>query len=308
MTDGWAIALHGGAGTILKENMTPERETAYSAGLREALLRGSIILSDGGSCEDAVEAVVRALEDDPLFNAGRGAVLTADGTFELDAAIMRGKDLAAGAVTGVSDIRNPVSLARLVMERSEHVLLAGDGAARFARAQGIGAVSSGYFETGYRREQLLKAQARNEVSLDHSDHKYGTVGAVARDRNGHLAAATSTGGMTNKKPGRIGDSPLIGAGTYASDKSCAVSATGHGEMFIRMTVARDIAALMEYAGLPLEEAARRKVLDELPLIGGGGGIIAVGRSGPPVLTFNTAGMYRAAQSEGGTVETGIYAG
>ncbi|MET3601713.1 isoaspartyl peptidase/L-asparaginase family protein [Martelella mangrovi] len=303
----WAIALHGGAGTILRETMSAEREATYREALAAALSRGSDILERGGSSADAVEAVVNALEDDSLFNAGHGAVLTADGAFELDAAIMRGGDLAAGAVAGVVDIRNPVSLARQVMERSQHVLLAGDGASRFARELGIEPVSNDYFETEYRRKQLIQAQAKNEVSLDHNDRKFGTVGAVARDRAGDLAAATSTGGMTNKRPGRIGDSPLIGAGTYASNRSCAVSATGHGEMFIRLTVARDIAALMEYAGLSLEAAVDRKVMRELPEIDGRGGVIAVSREGRPVFGFNTPGMYRAAQWEGADVEVGIYA-
>ncbi|MGR6467393.1 isoaspartyl peptidase/L-asparaginase family protein [Rhizobium sp. PAMB 3182] len=306
MTNGWAIALHGGAGTILKESMTAERESAYRKGLADALARGREVLESGGASEAAVEATVNALEDNPLFNAGYGAVLTADETAELDAAIMRGSDLAAGAVAGVADIRNPVSLARLVMERSSHVMLAGEGASRFAREHDVAMVPNTYFMTDFRLEQLRKAMAKNQVSLDHNDNKYGTVGAVARDRMGNVAAATSTGGMTNKRPGRIGDSPLIGAGTYASNRSCAVSATGHGEMFIRLTVARDIAALMEYAGLSLADAASRKVMKELMEIDGRGGIIAVGTSGDPVMIFNTPGMYRAAQCEGGEPEIGIY--
>ncbi|MGR6432640.1 isoaspartyl peptidase/L-asparaginase family protein [Rhizobium sp. PAMB 3174] len=306
MANGWAIALHGGAGTILKESMTAERESAYRKGLADALARGREVLESGGASEVAVEATVNALEDNPLFNAGYGAVLTADETAELDAAIMRGSDLAAGAVAGVADIRNPVSLARLVMERSSHVMLAGEGASRFAREQNAAMVPNTYFITDFRLEQLRKAMAKNQVSLDHNDNKYGTVGAVARDRMGNVAAATSTGGMTNKRRGRIGDSPLIGAGTYASNRSCAVSATGHGEMFIRLTVARDIAALMEYAGLSLADAASRKVMKELMEIDGRGGIIAVGTSGDPVMIFNTPGMYRAAQCEGGEPEIGIY--
>ncbi|WP_176083545.1 isoaspartyl peptidase/L-asparaginase [Martelella sp. HB161492] len=307
MSDDWAIALHGGAGTILKETMTPEREAAYRQGLEAALAAGRAVLEAGGAAEDAVEASVIALEDDPLFNAGRGAVLTADGGFELDSAIMRGHDLAVGAVFSVCDVANPIRLARLVMDYSPHVAFCGEGASRFARAGGLPAVPPAYFETAHRRQQLEKARAANVISLDHNDNKFGTVGAVARDARGNLAAATSTGGMTNKAVGRIGDSPVIGAGTYASNASCAVSATGHGELFIRLTVARDIAAMMEYGGLSLIEASRRKVLVELATLEAeSGGIIAVGRTGDPVLVFNSAGMYRAAQSAGGEPVIAIY--
>ncbi len=312
-TENWAIALHGGAGTIARAGMAPERRAEYEASLAACLAVGSDILSNGGNSMDAVEATVNALEDAPLFNAGRGAVLTSDGTFELDSAIMRGRDLAAGAVINVRRIANPISLARLVMEHSNHVVLAGDGAERFAGEQGVAFVEPAYFETEHRRAQLVAARGRAQVMLDHSEdddpatRSLGTVGAVARDAAGDLAAATSTGGMTNKHPGRVGDSPLIGAGTYASNLSCAVSATGHGEMFIRLVVAHDIAALMQHGGLTLEAAVRRKVCDELPAIDGSGGVVAVGRSGPPVMMFNTPGMYRARQCAGGAPEIAIFA-
>ncbi|TPW33277.1 isoaspartyl peptidase/L-asparaginase [Martelella alba] len=307
MSIDWAIALHGGAGTILKDRMTPEKEAAYRQGLEVALAAGRTVLEAGGPAEDAVQASVVALEDNPLFNAGRGAVLTADGSFELDAAIMRGHDMAVGAVFSVADVASPITLARLILEQSPHVAFCGEGASRFARANGLPCVSQDYFETEYRRQQLEKARAMKVISLDHNDNKFGTVGAVARDCNGNLAAATSTGGMTNKAPGRIGDSPVIGAGTYASNASCAVSATGHGELFIRLTVARDIAAMMEYGGVTLMEAAQRKVLVELEkLEAESGGVIAVGKTGSPVLVFNSAGMYRASQCAGAQPVIGIY--
>ncbi|MEI2387698.1 isoaspartyl peptidase/L-asparaginase [Breoghania sp. JC706] len=302
----WALALHGGAGTILKEMMTPEREAAYRAGLEAALEAGRKVLADNGTAEDAVVAAVMVLEDDPLFNAGRGAVFTSAGTIEMDAAIMRGSDRAAGAVAGIHTVRNPIRLARQVMEHSPHVMFCGAGAEAFAREQGFEAMPASYFETEHRRNQLREAQKLNQISLDHNDHKYGTVGCVARDCHGNLAAATSTGGMTNKHPGRVGDSPVIGAGTYASNDGAAVSATGHGEAFIRETVARDIAALVQYGCVPLEEAVRRKVLEDLPRISGDGGVIAIAGAGAPVMLFNTPGMYRAALCEGGEAEIGIY--
>ncbi|PTW61341.1 beta-aspartyl-peptidase (threonine type) [Breoghania corrubedonensis] len=304
---GWALALHGGAGTILKETMTPDREAGYRAGLEAALAAGREVLSAGGSAEDAVVATVMVLEDNPLFNAGRGSVLTSAGTVEMDAAIMRGRDRAAGTVAGIHGVRNPICLARRVMERSDHVMFCGAGAQVFALEQGFEELPASYFETEHRRNQLREAQEKNEISLDHNDHKYGTVGCVARDRNGDLAAATSTGGMTNKRPGRVGDSPVIGAGTYASNDGAAISATGHGEAFIRETVARDIAALVQYAGLDLTEAVRRKVMVDLPRIGGDGGVIAIAPAGAPVLMFNTRGMYRASACEGGDAKLGIYA-
>lgn len=301
----WALALHGGAGTISKASMTPEKEVAYRAGLMAALAAGRAVLAAGGAAEEAVVATVIELENDPLFNAGRGSVLTSAGRVEMDAALMRGRDLAAGAVAGITRVRNPILLARAVMEQSPQVMLCGEGAEAFAAAAGLAFAEPDYFITDMRLEQLRAARAADVVSLDHNDHKYGTVGAVARDRAGNLAAATSTGGMTNKRPGRIGDSPVIGAGTYANGVA-AVSATGHGETFIRMTVARDIAALIDYAGLDLDAAVRRKVIDELPRIGGSGGVIAVGAHGAPVLAFNTPGMYRAAEEEGGTSTVAFY--
>lgn len=304
---GWAIALHGGAGVMRRENMDAAREQAVRAGLAEALRCGVDILQEGGNSINAVQASVQCLEDNPLFNAGYGSVLTADGTFELEAAIMRGSDLGAGCVMGLSHIQNPIALARHILEHSEHIAFAGSGAERYAIKAGFELIESSYFETELRRAQLNAKRGTGEVSLDHDGKKYGTVGAVARDGDGSLAAATSTGGLANKAPGRISDSSMIGAGTYASDKSCAISATGRGEAFIRLTVARSIAAQMEYGGESLIRAAKRMVHDELPQIEGRGGIIGVGLTGEPVLIFNTPGMYRASQSEDGPEYLGIYA-
>lgn len=294
----WALALHGGAGTILREKLSSSDEARYRAGLEAALAAGRAVLEASGTALDAVEETVTALEENPLFNAGKGSVLTAEGAVEMDAAIMDGASLNAGAVIGVCRVRNPVRLARQVMEQSPHVILAWRGAEDFAQRIGTAAMPLEWFITDHRRAQLVNARAANMVSLDHNDGKYGTVGAVARDCYGNLSAATSTGGMTNKQPGRVGDAPLIGAGTYASNRSCAVSATGHGEMFIRLTVARDIAAMIEYQGLDLAAAVRRKVHEELPRINGTGGVIAIGLEGMPILSFNSAGMYRASQCEG----------
>ncbi|MFC6488503.1 isoaspartyl peptidase/L-asparaginase family protein [Nitratireductor sp. GCM10026969] len=302
----WALALHGGAGTILREKLSAAGEASFREGLGHALICGRTVLKDGGSAVEAVERVVVALEDNPLFNAGRGSVLTSQATIEMDAAIMDGRAREAGAVIGLRTVRNPVCLARKVMEESDHAVLAWQGAEAFARRVSAETVDPEWFITDHRRKQLEDAREAAMVTLDHNDGKYGTVGAVARDSAGNLAAATSTGGMTNKHPGRVGDTPIIGAGTYADNRTCAVSATGHGEMFIRLTVARDIAAMVEYQGLDLVEAVRRKVL-ELPEIGGSGGVIALGRTGRPVLTFNTRGMYRACQSEGGQAEISIFA-
>ncbi|MDJ1160237.1 isoaspartyl peptidase/L-asparaginase [Chelatococcus sp. SYSU_G07232] len=304
----WVLAVHGGAGTIERASLTPEREADFRAGLEAALAAGAAVLDACGSGLDAVEAAVRSLEDEPLFNAGRGAVFTAEGTIELDAAVMDGATLAAGAVIGVTRTRNPVSLARAVMERTAHVVLQGLGADSFALTTGLEQVDPAYFATDWRWQQLQKARQAGAVALDHTayeERKYGTVGAVALDRSGHLAAATSTGGMTNKMWGRVGDTPLIGAGTYANG-TCAVSATGHGEFFIRATVARDVAALMDYAGLTLHEAVERKVQDELVRLGGRGGVIAVDRRGEVALVFNTPGMYRGMQREGGSPLVAIF--
>ena len=332
-----ALAVHGGAGTILKSQMTPDLEREYRNGLENALKAGWAILDGGGSSLDAVETAVSSLEDFPLFNAGRGSVFTHEGEQEMDASIMDGRRLKAGAVAFVKNIKNPVKLARLVMEQTEHVLLVGEGANQFAEQIGVETESDEYFFTEHRWLQLQEAMAEGRVQLDHSAREeesraegekktgaetraagsvfssdnpkskiqnpksLGTVGAVACDKNGHLAAATSTGGMTNKKLGRIGDTPIIGAGTYADD-SCAVSCTGHGEFFMRSVTAYDVAARMKYKGLSLENAAR-EAIDFLTSINGEGGLIAVDSHGNVTLPFNSEGMYRGFVSISG--ETGI---
>ena len=304
----YTLVIHGGAGTITRAQMTPDREAAYTAALGEALQAGQQILAAGGTSLDAVVAAIRVMEDQPLFNAGRGSVFTAEGAVELDASIMDGATRQAGAVAGVTRIKNPILAARAVMDRSRHVMLQGGGADVFAEAQGLELVPNGYFHTERRRLQLEQVkQGQEALLLDHdADHKYGTVGAAALDTHGNLAAGTSTGGMTNKMFGRVGDSPIIGAGTYANNASCAVSGTGQGEYFIRATVARDICALMEYAGLSLAEAARRVVQDTLTGLGGQGGIIAVDRDGGAVFEFNTEGMYRARVAHDTDAEIAIY--
>ena len=304
----YTLVIHGGAGTITRAQMTPDREAAYTAALGEALQAGQQILAAGGTSLDAVVAAIRVMEDQPLFNAGKGSVFTAEGAVELDASIMDGATRQAGAVAGVTRIKNPILAARAVMDRSRHVMLQGGGADVFAEAQGLELVPNGYFHTERRRLQLEQAkQGQEALLLDHdADHKYGTVGAAALDTHGNLAAGTSTGGMTNKMFGRVGDSPIIGAGTYANNASCAVSGTGQGEYFIRATVARDICALMEYAGLSLAEAARRVVQDTLTGLGGQGGIIAVDRDGGAVFEFNTEGMYRARVAHDTDAEIAIY--
>jgi beta-aspartyl-peptidase (threonine type) len=302
-----AIVIHGGAGTIERAQMTPAREAEYRAALKDAVTRGHALLAKGGSALDAVEAAVMTMEDDPLFNAGKGAVFTHDGKNELDAAIMDGKTLKAGAVAGVSHIQNPVKLARLVMEKSPHVLLTGAGAEQFATEQGMALVDPAYFWTKTRWQQLERARKRADAgNLPLVPDQIGTVGAVALDRDGNLAAATSTGGMTNKLYGRIGDSPIIGAGTYASNLSAAVSATGVGEFFIRGTIARDIAALMEMAHLTLTEAANQTIHGKLTNMGGSGGIIALDREGNIATPFNTEGMYRASIDKGGKLRIAIF--
>jgi len=289
----YALIIHGGAGNINRESISEEMAETYSTALNEALSLGEEILRSGGSSLDAVEQVIKLMEDSPLFNAGKGAVFTNAGRNELDASIMDGSDLNAGAVAGVGDIRNPISLARLVMEKSEHVMLTGKGASDFAVEQGVSTVDSSYFYTERRWKSLQNQLSKNKVE------KYSTVGCVALDMKGNLAAGTSTGGMTNKKYGRIGDSPLIGAGNYANNNSCAVSATGHGEYFIRYTVAHDIAALMEYSGLSVQEAASRVVHNKLLEAGGSGGVICLDRKGNIAMEFNTTGMFRAyARSDG----------
>ena len=311
MSDGWALALHGGAGTVSRSNMDPERERAYRDALGRALEAGRAVLDSGGSSLTAVESTVRVLEDEPLFNAGRGAVFTSDGRIELDAAIMDGRNLDCGSVMGITRTRNPVSLARAVMQHSPHVMLQGAGADAFALHVDAEQVEPDWFHTPHRWRQLERARASRRITLDHDgdvppETSLGTVGAVARDAEGNLAAATSTGGMTNKLWGRVGDSPLIGAGTYASNASCAVSATGHGEYFIRATTARDIAAMMEFGERSLADAAHWQVMHRLTELGGTGGVIAVGREGPGEFVFNTSGMYRARITATGTAEVAIY--
>ena len=297
------IAIHGGAGTISAASLGSSGAQAYHDALHTIVLAGQALLLRGASAMDAVCLAVEMLEECPLFNAGHGAVFTHAETHELDAAVMSGTDLRAGAVAGVSRIRRPVRAARAVMEDGAHVLLAGAGAEAFAREHGLEMVEPDYFSTEARREQLRRALATDRVTLDHDGaaataapldeaHKFGTVGAVALDTHGHLAAATSTGGMTNKRVGRIGDSPLIGAGTYADDKRAAVSCTGSGEMFIRTAAAYDVCARMRYAGQSLAQAAQAVVMQALPAIGGSGGLIAIDRAGNLCLPFNTEGMYR----------------
>lgn len=313
----FAIVIHGGAGTILRKNMTPEREAAYREVLEKAIRTGYDILKSGGSGLDAVQKTVNVMEDSPLFNAGKGAVFTHEGKNELDASIMDGKTRNAGAVAGVTTIKNPVDLARAVMEKSEHVMLAREGAAAFAETQGIETVDPSYFYTEPRMKALERIKDQEKTALDHDqktaffdpyiqDAKFGTVGCVALDKNGNLAAATSTGGMTNKRWGRIGDSPVIGAGTYANNNTCAVSSTGWGEFFIRGLVAYDISAMMEYKGMTLRDAAREVIQKKLPDLGGNGGIIAVDHNGNMVMEFNTAGMYRASMDAEGALYIGIY--
>jgi len=309
----YGIAVHGGAGTIPKEDMTPEREQAYRAGLEDALRRGHLVLKDGGSALDAVEAAVRALEDCPLFNAGKGSVFNADGQHEMDASIMEGHTLKAGAVAGVGNVKNPVGLARRVMDKSPHVLISGMGAFEFAHHEKVLLEDDEYFFDQFRYDQWQRIAGTADVQLDHSSGgaqdgkgKFGTVGAVALDQHGHLAAATSTGGMTNKRWQRIGDSPIIGAGTYANDGTCAVSCTGHGESFIRAVAAYDVSALVEYKGLSLEDAVREVVHRKLPLLDGDGGLIAIDRNGHIVLDFNCSGMYRGRCGADGVVHTAIF--
>jgi L-asparaginase / beta-aspartyl-peptidase len=305
----FGIVVHGGAGTITRENLTDELEVQYHAALDAALEAGYTILDDGGSAMDAVVAAVRILEDEPLFNAGRGAVFTAEGTNELDAAIMDGRTLDAGAVAGVRIFKNPIDLARLVMEESPHVFMVGDGAEVFGRQHGVEEVDPEWFYTEQRWEALERARESEAFELSwhlQEDRMIGTVGAVARDRGGDLAAATSTGGMTNKRFGRVGDVPVIGAGTYASNASCAISATGHGEYFIRTVVAREICARIEYLGESIEEATRAVIDDRLGALGGTGGVIGLDRDGRPVLYMNTPGMYRGHHMAGGEPFTAIY--
>lgn len=320
------IVIHGGAGTLSRGVINGAQEAAYHAALKDILLTAQKVLAEGGSALDAVSVAVDMLEDCPLFNAGHGAVFTHAGTHELDAAIMDGATLSAGAVACVSRVRRPLRAARAVMEHSDHVLLVGAGAEAFALEQGLEAVSPDYFSTAARREQLQRALATNKAMLDHDgaslvfserkaqgstapldeSKKFGTVGAVALDAQGNLAAATSTGGMTNKRVGRVGDTPLIGAGTYADNRAAAVSCTGTGEMFIRTATAYDVCARMTYAGQSLDAAARAVVMDVLPTLGGHGGLIAVDAKGNISLPFNTEGMYRGWAHVGQAPETAIF--
>jgi beta-aspartyl-peptidase (threonine type) len=302
----YSIAIHGGAGTLPRAEMSPDLERRYRSGLAAAIEAGAAVLAAGGSSLDAVTRAVVSLEDEPLFNAGRGAVFTHDGRNELDAAIMDGRTLGAGAVCGVGHVRNPVELARAVMERSEYVMLCGAGAEEFALTQGFTLVPQSYFHTEPRWRQLQRIRAGEAQLSALTISHVGTVGAVARDEHGRVAAATSTGGMTGKRYQRIGDSPIIGAGTYADDRSGAVSATGHGEMFIRAAVAHDICARMRFGAQSLAEAVRAVVFDELGALQGEGGVIAVDRHGAVEMQFNSEGMFRACLRSGGAVEVAIY--
>ncbi|GLB48298.1 isoaspartyl peptidase/L-asparaginase family protein [Neptunitalea lumnitzerae] len=311
----FAIVIHGGAGTILKENMPDSLEAAYKAKLKEAVTKGYAILKNGGSSLDAVEQTIKVMEDSPLFNSAKGAVFTAEGKNELDASFMEGKNLNAGAVAGVTTVKNPISLARAVMEQSEHVMLSGKGAEEFAASVGLEIIDPSYFYTKKRMQSLLKVQERekqNKVSGVNTydpyiqNTKYGTVGCVALDQNGTIAAGTSTGGMTNKRWNRIGDSPIIGAGTYANNATCGISSTGWGEYFIRGVVAHDISAMMEYKGVGIEEASKTVIQDKLTKMGGTGGVIGIDHLGTIITEFNTAGMFRASIDANGNLTIGIY--
>ncbi len=313
----FGIILHGGAGTILKENMSDSLEAAYKEVLEKAIKTGHDILENGGTSLEAIAETIKIMEDSPLFNAGKGAVFTHDETNELDASVMVGNTQDAGAISGVTRVKNPIDLAIKVMTDSPHVMLSGSGAEQFASEQGIEMVDPSYFYTENRFRSLQRVKDSEKTELDHDDKtaftdpfikdsKFGTVGAAALDKHGNLAAGTSTGGMTNKKWNRIGDAPIIGAGTYANNATCAVSSTGWGEFFIRAVVAHDISALMEYKGLSLKEAAEEVIQKKVPELGGDGGIIAIDKDGNMVAEFNTAGMYRAIMNAKGEMTIGIY--
>lgn len=313
--ENFGIVIHGGAGTILKENMSDSLETAYKAKLKEAISAGYEILKNGGSSLDAVTHTINIMEDSPLFNAGKGAVFTHDGSNELDASIMDGSTLNAGAIAGVKHIKNPIDLARDVMQKSEHVMLYGAGAEEFARTLGYKMIDTSYFYTQKRFESLQKVleieKSKNEKKVSFDDpfiknSKFGTVGCAALDKHGNLSAGTSTGGMTNKRWSRIGDAPIIGAGTYANNATCAVSSTGWGEYFIRAVVAYDISALMEYKGMTLQEAASEVIQKKVPALGGDGGIVAIDKDGNVAMEFNTSGMYRATMNSKGELIIKIY--
>ena len=311
----FTLTIHGGAGTILKADMTPELEKAYAEGLRIALEAGFAVLEEGGTAVNSVKAALVVLEDNILFNAGRGSVFTKKGVQEMDAAIMDGVDLSAGAVSGVRNVRNPIELAAEVMRNSNHVFLSGKGANDFAIKQGIKLEPDEYFFSQFRYDQWKAIRDSDNYSLDHTnqdieelmrDRKFGTIGAAACDKNGNIAAATSTGGMTNKKYGRIGDSPLIGCGTYANNKTCAISCTGHCEMFIRAVAAYDVSCLMEYKNMSLEKAMNHVVNEKLVLFGGEGGMIGVDAQGNYAMLFNSAGMYRAVKTSEDFQHVAIY--
>ena len=304
----YAMAIHGGAGTILKENMTPEKEAAFKVKLNEALTAGETILKNGGTAMDAVVATINIMENSPLFNAGKGAVFTNHETNELDASFMDGKTQNAGAISGVTNIKNPINAARAVMEKSNHVMLSGEGAEKFAKEQGLEIVEPKYFWTQHRWDALQNAKKKEmqlgyHDQLEFNDWKYGTVGCAALDKNGNLAAGTSTGGMTNKRFNRIGDAPIIGAGCYANNNTCAISSTGHGEFFIRYAVAHDISARMEYLKEDLNTAANEVVNGKLVEVGGSGGIISVDKYGNVAMPFNSECMYRGYAKPG---ERGVY--
>jgi L-asparaginase / beta-aspartyl-peptidase len=324
-THHWSIVLHGGAGVIERAKLGPEGDTSYRASLKIAIQAGAKVLDQGGSSLDAVEAAIQILEDDPLFNAGRGAVFTAEGKNELDSSIMDGATLRAGAVAGVTRTRHPISLARAVMEKSPYVMMIGAGADAFGGKVGLEQVDPGFFFTESRWQSLVKQLTKEGrpvpprpagapqagptvpvAQLEETPHLYGTVGVVALDRQGNIAAGTSTGGLQAKMPGRVGDSPIIGAGTYASNQSCAVSATGTGEYFIRLGVAREICNLVYFKGMRLQEAADSVIHKELEALHGDGGVIAVSPDGQMAWSFNTPGMFRARLAEGGTLEVGVY--
>jgi beta-aspartyl-peptidase (threonine type) len=305
----FSIVIHGGAGTILRKNMSPEQETLYTAKLEEAIRVGYVVLKNGGSSLDAVQKTINILEDSPLFNAGKGAVFTNAETNEHDASIMDGNTLKAGASAGTTIVKNPINLARAVMDQSPHVMLSGVGAETFAKEQGLEIVDPSYFYTEKSFNGLQRVKNSQKTAFyneDIKDSKFGTVGCVALDKHGNLAAGTSTGGMTNKRWGRIGDAPIIGAGTYANNKTCAVSCTGWGEYFIRGVVAYDISALMEYKGLSLKEAAQEVIQKKIPELGGDGGIIAIDKYGNMTMEFNTSGMFRATMNEKGELYIGMY--
>jgi len=311
----FTLTIHGGAGTILKADMTPELEKAYAEGLRIALEAGFAVLEEGGTAVNSVKAALVVLEDNILFNAGRGSVFTKKGVQEMDAAIMDGVDLSAGAVSGVRNVRNPIELAAEVMRNSNHVFLSGKGANDFAIKQGIKLEPDEYFFSQFRYDQWKAIRDSDNYSLDHTnqdieelmrDRKFGTIGAAACDKNGNIAAATSTGGMTNKKYGRIGDSPLIGCGTYANNKTCAISCTGHGEIFIRAVAAYDVSCLMEYKNMSLEEAMNHVVNEKLVSFGGEGGMIGVDAKGNFAMLFNSTGMYRAVKTSEDFQHIAIY--